>query len=123
MDRYTPHHYKATSPYASTSQVTLETMPRPEELPLARAGGGSWGSPRLKPTISPSPQSSQDLRYHQSHRHISLPPTVEGHVELNPLLLARHESLIRYSMASPPTTASAFGDNPAGCWRPQRGRI
>ncbi|KAF8873340.1 hypothetical protein BD779DRAFT_1451972, partial [Infundibulicybe gibba] len=42
---------------------------------------------------------------------IALPPTIQGHVELNPLIRSGHGALIRYSLAAPPTTASAFGAN------------
>ncbi|KAF8869669.1 hypothetical protein BD779DRAFT_1584580 [Infundibulicybe gibba] len=90
------YHSETHSPYASTSRVTLEAM-----------STQIYSLPQRPPQRPPS----SGPRHHPSRRYIPLPPTVDGHVELNPLLLSRNEVLIRYSLAAPPTAASAFGNN------------
>ncbi|KAF8871355.1 hypothetical protein BD779DRAFT_1454084 [Infundibulicybe gibba] len=68
-------------------------------------------SPNSPIHSSPQHPPPSGVRHRPPRHHIPLPPTVPGHVELNPLLMSRHEALIRYNLGAPPTTASAFGNN------------
>ncbi|KAF8873337.1 hypothetical protein BD779DRAFT_298991 [Infundibulicybe gibba] len=98
-------HSGGHSPHISTSRISPGAIPRSERLPSA-----------MSPRMSAATENASDSQIYSpprlsGARHIPLPPTVQGHVELNPLLHSGRGVLIRYRLVAPPTAASAFGTN------------